>query len=129
MDGKKELDRVDIEGGSNSGSSVGVWSHDLSWKNISYEINVGKKNSRTILNNLSGTVRSGEMVAIMGSSGAGKTTLLNCLSGRLSTGTLSGQVLYNSQPRDHRTWRKTMAFVEQDDVLYSQITVRETLRY
>ncbi|KAI8831858.1 P-loop containing nucleoside triphosphate hydrolase protein [Chytridium lagenaria] len=87
------------------------------------------KTTRQILKNLTGTIKSGEMVAIMGSSGAGKTTLLNCLSGRLSTGILSGSILYNGTPRDPKTWKKTMSFVEQDDVLYSQITVRETLRY
>ncbi|KAI9314016.1 P-loop containing nucleoside triphosphate hydrolase protein, partial [Zopfochytrium polystomum] len=66
--------------------------------------------SSTVLRALS---RRGEMLAIMGSSGAGKTTLLNCLSGRLGTGTVSGSILYDGAPRDKRTWRRTVAFVEQ----------------
>ncbi|KAJ3203451.1 ATP-binding cassette sub- G member 2 [Dinochytrium kinnereticum] len=124
-----EFSTVSLEEGRSVRAPVGAWDHKLAWSNISYEISQGKKGSRQILKNLSGNVKSGEMVAIMGSSGAGKTTLLNCLSGRLATGTLSGNILYNGKPRDPRTWRKTMAFVEQQDVLYSQITVRETLRY
>ncbi|KAJ3112786.1 ATP-binding cassette sub- G member 2 [Phlyctochytrium bullatum] len=124
---------VDLEraaGSSNASTASTAWNHELRWNNISYEIRQGKDlPNRMILKDLSGGVRSGEMVAIMGSSGAGKTTLLNCLSGRLSTGFLSGQILYNGYTRDARTWRKTMAFVEQDDVLYSNLTVRETLRY
>ncbi|KAJ3203760.1 ATP-binding cassette sub- G member 2 [Dinochytrium kinnereticum] len=107
-----------------------AWKNELSWSNITYEIR-GRRGeiTRTLLRNVSGVVRSGEMVAIMGSSGAGKTTLLNCLSGRLSIGSLTGNILYNSYPRNPRIWRRITAFVEQDDVLYSQITVRETLRY
>ncbi|KAI8839227.1 P-loop containing nucleoside triphosphate hydrolase protein [Chytridium lagenaria] len=126
---------VDLERGSSFTSSPvppnasSAWRNKLSWNNITYEIKSGKKTTRQILKNLTGTIKSGEMVAIMGSSGAGKTTLLNCLSGRLSTGNLTGSILYNGAPRDPKTWKKTMAFVEQDDVLYSQITVRETLRY
>ena len=37
---------------------------------------------KVILNNLSGTVKPGEFLAIMGASGAGKTTLLNYLSAK-----------------------------------------------
>ncbi|KAJ3107721.1 ATP-binding cassette sub- G member 2 [Phlyctochytrium planicorne] len=121
----------DIERGSGSTSyeAQRQWQHELKWNNITYEIKSGKKTTRQLLKNLSGSIRSGEMVAIMGSSGAGKTTLLNCLSGRLSTGNLSGSITYDGKPRNPGTWKRTMSFVEQDDALYSQITVKETLRY
>ncbi|KAJ3334378.1 ATP-binding cassette sub- G member 2 [Blyttiomyces sp. JEL0837] len=106
--------------------------HSLEWKNISYEIPVGRgknKTTRQLLKNISGQVVAGEMVAILGSSGAGKTTLLNCLSGRLSTGNLSGTILYDNQPRNKKTWKSTIAFVEQEDVLFPLLTVRETIQY
>ncbi|KAJ3114294.1 ATP-binding cassette sub- G member 2 [Phlyctochytrium bullatum] len=108
------------------------WNNVLTWTDITYGIRQGRgkaATTRQILKGLSGSVRSGEMIAIMGSSGAGKTTLLNCLSGRLSTGTLSGAILYNNRPRLPREWSKTMAFVEQHDILYSNVTVRECLRH
>ncbi|KAI9366122.1 P-loop containing nucleoside triphosphate hydrolase protein [Zopfochytrium polystomum] len=69
------------------------------------------------------------MVAIMGSSGAGKTTLLNALSGRLSSGKLNGQILMDGETRNPQLWRRQAAFVEQDDVLYPDLTVRETIEY
>ncbi|KAI9353042.1 P-loop containing nucleoside triphosphate hydrolase protein [Zopfochytrium polystomum] len=107
--------------------------HTFEWRSLSYEV-AGRRRGknpggRKILQNVSGSVSSGEMVAIMGSSGAGKTTLLNCLSGRVSTGKLTGRVLLDGQPRNPRLWRRQAAFVEQDDVLYQDLTVRETIEY
>ena len=65
----------------------------------------------------------------MGGSGAGKSTLLNCLSGRLGKGDLSGEILFNGFPRDKQLWKSQCAFVEQDDVMFRNLTVQETLTY
>ena len=53
---------------------------DLYWSNltVSTEKSFTQK-SRPILQNVSGVAKSGELLAIMGTSGAGKTTLLNTL--------------------------------------------------
>ncbi|KAI8823569.1 P-loop containing nucleoside triphosphate hydrolase protein [Fimicolochytrium jonesii] len=104
-------------------------SGSLSWNNLRYSLKVGKDQERVLLDGVSGEVKTGELVAIMGSSGAGKTTLLNCLSGRISTGKLNGDVALNGRPRNPKQWKKLMAFVEQDDHLYSNLTVRETLQF
>jgi ABC-type multidrug transport system ATPase subunit len=69
------------------------------------------------------------MVGILGASGCGKSTLLNCLSGRLGKGKLKGQVLYNGNPRFKKVWKSLCAFIEQDEVMYRHLTVRETLMY
>lgn len=85
---------------------------------------------RRILNGLTGSVKRGEMVAILGASGAGKTTLLNALSARLeSMGKLNGSVHYKGKPRDPATWKRVVGYVEQDDLQIGCLTVRETLSY
>jgi len=65
------------------------------------------------------------LLAIMGSSGAGKTTLLNCLAGQLphSKGVqYTGHISINGAPAAGSKHRQ--AYVKQDDVFYSQLTVR-----
>ena len=87
-----------------------------------------KSTERRILNGLSGHVKRGEFVGILGASGAGKTTLLNALSARMSsTGRLSGQVSFNGQKRKADTWKRVVGYVQQDDALLPRLTVRETI--
>ncbi|KAJ1748521.1 hypothetical protein LPJ79_004442 [Coemansia sp. RSA 1821] len=104
----------------------------LSWDKLTYKVDskAEKTNStRTILNEISGQVRGGEMIAIIGSSGAGKTTLLNALSGRIVGGRLSGQVLFHGGPRYPGSYKRLTAYVQQDDIMHSMLTVKETLTY
>lgn len=58
----------------------------LLFKNISYSRreNVLARERKTILRNVSGDFRPGELTAIMGASGAGKTTLMDILAGFMS---------------------------------------------
>ncbi|KAJ1978286.1 hypothetical protein H4R34_003260 [Dimargaris verticillata] len=108
----------------------------LEWYDLTYKVATEHKGVRrratkfkTILHGISGRVMPGEMVAIMGSSGAGKSTLLNALSGRLTTGKLSGRVHFNGQRRVPSRFKKQAAYVEQDDLMYAQLSVRETIQY
>ncbi|KAJ1978287.1 hypothetical protein H4R34_003261 [Dimargaris verticillata] len=117
-------------------SSVNFNTLGLEWSNVNYKVATEHKGVRrratefkTILHNVSGSVIPGEMVAIMGSSGAGKSTLLNALSGRLTTGKLDGQIQFVGRKRDPSTFKKQAAYVEQDDIMYPQLTVRETIAY
>ena len=57
----------------------------------------------------------------MGSSGAGKSTLLNVLAGRIGNGDLKGDMLVNGNPRESGSWRKLCAYVEQDDLYFSNL--------
>ena len=57
-------------------------------------------------------------------SGSGKTTLLNAVSGRQHFE--SGTVTLNGAKFDKRL-RRRLAFVQQEDVFFSQLTLKETL--
>ncbi|KAJ3252659.1 hypothetical protein HK103_001362 [Boothiomyces macroporosus] len=100
----------------------------FSWKNVNLSVTVNKT-KKQLLTNVSGEVRAGEMIAIMGGSGAGKSTLLNTLAGRIGPGELSGDILLDGKKRSPRNWTLQCAYVEQDDILFKQLTVFETLRY
>ncbi|KAJ1980305.1 hypothetical protein H4R34_002507 [Dimargaris verticillata] len=111
-------------------------SRGLEWTELTYKVATKHEGLRrratefkTILHGISGRVMPGELVAIMGSSGAGKSTLLNALSGRLTMGKLSGQILFSGEKRIPSRFKKQVAYVEQDDLMYSQLSVRETIQY
>ncbi|KAJ2155976.1 hypothetical protein GGF46_005489 [Coemansia sp. RSA 552] len=100
----------------------------LTWSDLTYTVET-KTSSRTILGGITGAVRAGETIAIIGSSGAGKTTLLNTLSGRLVGGVLSGEVLFHGAKRNPGTYKRLTAYVQQDDIMHAMLTVHETLTY
>ena len=97
----------------------------LEWSNITYSIN----KNEYLIDDQNGEIKSGELVAIMGSTGAGKSTLLNILAGRIGRGDLSGKILINGESRNPNTWRNIVAYVEQTDLMYANLTVEETLHY
>ena len=85
------------------------------------------KNMRTILAGINGVFEAGKFTAIMGASGAGKTTLLNAVAGEAAGGHLSGSIQLNGGSVDSDTMRRVSAFVFQDDVILSTMTVREAI--
>ncbi len=103
---------------------------NLFWQNLSLCIENKKTGElRKVLNGSSGQANAGEVVAILGPSGAGKSSLLNALSGRvLSKFPPQGTVLLNGVSRD-KNWRYISAYVQQQDVLFPNLTVRETLLF
>ncbi|KAK2557724.1 ABC transporter G family member 22 [Acropora cervicornis] len=91
----------------------------LSFNDLSVKIN-----DRQILQNVSGKVHPGEMLAIMGPSG--KTTLLNILAGRLSPG--SGEILLNGTKLSKKV-KKKICYVLQEDIFFAHLTLQETLTF
>lgn len=81
------------------------------------------------LDNLSFTVRRGEMMCIIGPSGSGKSTLLAALSGQLEP--TRGQVKLNGTSLYHNRAELTrfIARMAQEEALFPQLTVREHLRH
>ena len=97
---------------------------NLSWDNIHFSVKKKK-----ILTELSGNIHENELTAIMGPSGSGKTTLLNILSGRCTTGKISGEVQINNNTLSARARKKLIAYVMQDDYLLETQTPREAIRF
>lgn len=98
----------------------------LHFSNLSYSLPSGKQ----VLSHVSGTVRPGELLAIMGASGAGKSTLLDILARKAKTGTVSGDMYINGRDiPDESTFRRVVGYVDQEDTLLSTLTVYEAVLY
>jgi ABC-type multidrug transport system ATPase subunit len=51
------------------------------------------------------------------------------LAGRVNGGKISGTILVNGRLRPPSAWQNIIGYVEQDDLMYENLTVYETLRY
>ena len=85
----------------------------------------------TVLDDLSGIIRPGQLTAIMGPSGSGKTSFMTAIAGRAHYGTLHGSLLLNGEPIDpkSRDYQRKIGFVPQNDIMHANLTVFETLVY
>ncbi|KAJ9163275.1 hypothetical protein P3X46_022959 [Hevea brasiliensis] len=101
----------------------------IRWNNITCSFSdKSSKQVRFLLKNVSGEAKPGRLLAIMGPSGSGKTTLLNVLARQLMASPrlhLSGLLEVNGIPISNIAYK--FAYVRQEDLLFSQLTVRETL--
>ncbi|KAJ3632148.1 hypothetical protein Zmor_019139, partial [Zophobas morio] len=107
----------------------------LTWNDLSYSVKVKrgpwwkkKEVTKTLLSDLNGSLNSGEMVAVMGTSGAGKTTFMNLMAGRTNIGKVDGSILLDGKRRG-KSFRSQCAYVEQDDVFLANLTVKETFYF
>lgn len=100
----------------------------LLFEDISYSTrrSIFKREKKTILRNLSGDFRPGELTAIMGPSGAGKTTLMDILAGFINSSFL-GTVTVNDIERDLVKFRRSSAYIMQNDNMQSLFTVEEAM--
>jgi ABC-type multidrug transport system ATPase subunit len=97
----------------------------LVFRNLKYEI----PGNQVILKGISGMVKPGETMAIMGTSGSGKTSCLDILAGRYKTGLVSGSVLINGKVPNRSEFKKISGYVDQEETLMPTLTVYETLLY
>lgn len=134
---------------------------ELSWNEICVKIKQSKnclnKNKKTnvkeLLSNVSGSIASGNSLAIIGGSGAGKTTFLNYLSQKINSknmicsGTLklNGIEVFHSENQTFSEnklpflnknqyisgseFETITAYVTQDDILETTMTPLETLLF
>jgi ABC-type multidrug transport system fused ATPase/permease subunit len=77
----------------------------LAFRDVRYSVTTTKGEERPLLRGVSGYARPYTLTALMGASGAGKTTLQDCLSGRKTTGTLTGNIRLKVTRRPKRCWR------------------------
>lgn len=89
------------------------------------DINFRFPNSDNGMHNLSFTLRSYELLAIMGGSGTGKTTLLSLLNGTLKP--QQGTITINGHDISEPAAKNLIGFVPQDDLLIEELTVYENL--
>ncbi|KAI5117931.1 hypothetical protein M0805_009439 [Coniferiporia weirii] len=98
----------------------------FAWKNIQY--GVSGNSGEILLDNISGYVAPGKLVALMGECGSGKTTLLDVLSGRQEGGNLSGEILFNGRPLPSDFYSQ-IGYCQQNDAHTAEQTVREALLF
>ncbi|XP_074060942.1 ATP-binding cassette sub-family G member 8 isoform X1 [Macrotis lagotis] len=113
-----------------TGASQVPWFEQLSELKMSCLWNRGQDSPVPVIRNLNLKVRSGQMLAIIGSSGYGKSSLLDVITCREHGGKVkSGQILINGQPSTPQLVKKCVAHVRQHEQLLPNLTVWETLLF
>jgi len=114
-------------GGRRSNHS-GMESSVLRFQDVNFVVGSGDK-QKHILQDVSGKVKHGHVLAIMGPSGAGKTTLISALTLDAFYGKPAGSVTLNGVPITDRIFKKHCFVVKQHDKHWPYLTARESLTY
>jgi len=87
---------------------------------------------RTILNDITGFCKDGEMLLILGRPGAGCTTLLRVLANmRASFTSIEGEVTYGGIEASEfaKHYRGEVCYNEEEDINYPTLTTKQTLEF
>ncbi|KAL6275344.1 hypothetical protein ACE6H2_018945 [Prunus campanulata] len=142
---RNRYSEIDIEDESSNTNKDGPLPIFLKFEDVEFRVRSSKASSNTvkamvskvasqlnmednykqILRGITGSIGPGEILALMGPSGSGKTTLLKVIGGRILDN-VKGKITYNDIPYNQALKRR-IGFVTQDDVLFPQLTVEETL--
>ncbi|CUM64242.1 uncharacterized protein PRCAT00001837001 [Priceomyces carsonii] len=125
---KEEFEAEKHESSSDSDHRLPAARNIFHWRDLTYQVKI-KSEERVILDHVDGWVKPGQVTALMGASGAGKTTLLNCLSERVTSGTITDGVrMVNGHSLDS-SFQRSIGYVQQQDLHLPTSTVREALRF
>lgn len=83
--------------------------------------------NQVIFKNLSFTIYTGEVVALLGINGAGKSTLINCLN-QLTTPTTGKITLFNSEHTPIKKQQHKIGVMLQQDIALENVTVKEFIQ-
>ena len=100
----------------------------ITMEELSYSVTLKDKTQKELLKDVTGSIKPGQMTALMGPSGAGKSTLLDVIAGRKQVGTITGDLLFNGKER-RKDFKRICGYVEQKDILLGALTVRLLLLY
>jgi len=84
---------------------------------------------RTVVDGVSFSASSGELLCILGPSGCGKSTLLEILCGSRSADAGSVDLNHDSLHANGDYFRSKIALVPQDDIIFAELTVFENLYF
>ncbi|XP_047948480.1 pleiotropic drug resistance protein 1-like [Salvia hispanica] len=139
---------VPVEGGSNGlgvkansvrkrGMVLPFQPHSITFEDIRYLVDMPQEmkahgveeDKLELLKGINGAFRPGVLTALMGITGAGKTTLLDVLSGRKTTGYISGTITISGYPKKQQTFARISGYCEQTDIHSPHLTIYESLLY
>jgi ABC-2 type transport system ATP-binding protein len=81
------------------------------------------------VDDISFTVRPGEVMGLVGPNGAGKTTTLRCLAGIIAPSSGTVRVADHDIQRDPIGAERALAFIPDEPHLFEHLTVEEHLRF
>ena len=92
-------------------------------------ITVRTEDNRVLLDNVTFVLDKKSFLAVVGPSGAGKTTLVNAMTGFRPAD--SGSVRYGGRDlyAEYDDLRRSIGYVPQDDIIHTQLTVRQALSF
>lgn len=90
--------------------------------------NVNKSfDKKTVINNMSFFIQSGDIVCLLGPSGSGKTTTIRLLIGAIAAD--SGTIQFGDTRVPNLKLLKQIGFMPQNDALYDDLTGENNLRF
>lgn len=88
-----------------------------------------ERGGKTVLDNLSLSVATGEIYALLGGNGAGKSTTLSTLLGFLQPSSGSAMVVGINPAHEAEAARHKIAYLPENVALYEHLTARENVDY